>query len=89
MHGPVLMVSFLVILCAACGRAPPPPPFKAVADNKLLMQSVIDPNADLVWDSVKTIITSKGTQEFRPRSEEEWGPQSAMQPWPSPSPETC
>lgn len=58
-------------LFAACG-GPAPPPFKAVADNKLLMQSVIDPNADLVWDAVRTIITRDKTEEFRPQTTEEW-----------------
>jgi len=54
----------------ACGA--PAPPFKPVADTKLLMQSIVDPNADVVWDSVKTIITAQGTEEIRPRSEAEW-----------------
>jgi hypothetical protein len=43
-----------------------------VADTKLLMQAVIDPNADIVWDAVKTIDTAKGTEEIRPRTDEEW-----------------
>ena len=68
----VFAVSALAFACAACSSAPEPPPFKAVADNKLLMQAVVDPMADIVWDSVKTIITAKGTEEIRPRTEEEW-----------------
>jgi len=57
---------------AGCGGAPAPPPFRVVADNKLLMQSVIDPSADFVWDSVKTIITKDKTEEIRPHTNEEW-----------------
>ena len=57
---------------AGCSSAPAPPPFKVVADNKLLMQSVIDPNADLVWDAVKTIITKEKTDEIRPHTNDEW-----------------
>ena len=60
------------VLASACTSAPAPPPFKPVADNKLLMQAVIDPMADVVWDSVKTIVTAKGTEDIRPRTEEEW-----------------
>ena len=59
-------------LTVACSSAPEPPPFKPVADNKLLMQAVVDPMADVIWDSVKTIVTAKGTEDFRPKTEEEW-----------------
>jgi hypothetical protein len=55
---------------AGCGGQPPP--FRPVADNKLLMQAVIDPSADAVWDSVKTIITANGVEEIRPHTEAEW-----------------
>lgn len=60
------------MVAAACRNGPEPPPFKPVVDTKLLMQSVIDPNADLVWDAVKTIDTAKGTEEIRPRTDEQW-----------------
>jgi hypothetical protein len=56
---------------AACG-GPAPPPFKSVADTKLLMQAVVDPNAYLVWNAVKTIETKDGTQEIRPQTDAEW-----------------
>jgi hypothetical protein len=59
------------LAAAACG-GPPPPPFKPVADTKLLMQSVVVPNADFVWDAVKTIETKEGTQEIRPQTDSEW-----------------
>ena len=68
----VFALCSLAVVCASCSSAPEPPPFKAVVDNKLLMQAVVDPMADVVWDSVKTIITAKGTEEFRPKTEEEW-----------------
>jgi len=68
----LLVVGLMVFACAACGSAPAPPPFRAVADNKLLMQSVVDPNADIVWDSVKTIVTKEGTEDFRPKTDEQW-----------------
>jgi hypothetical protein len=67
-------LSLLACSCvlAACGRGPEPPPFKPVADTKLLMQSVIDPTADEIWDSVRTIITKDGTEEIRPRTAAQW-----------------
>ena len=60
------------VLASACSGAPAPPPFKPVADTKLLMQSVIDPTADEIWDSVRTVIDFEGTHEFRPKTSEEW-----------------
>jgi hypothetical protein len=66
------LVLALGIAIGGCGNGPEAPPFKPVADTRLLMESVIDPNADLVWDSVRTIITAAGVEEIRPRSEDEW-----------------
>jgi hypothetical protein len=54
-----------------CG-GPAPPPFKPIADTKLLMQAVTDPDADIVWNAVKTIETRGGTQEIRPTTDAEW-----------------
>lgn len=59
------------VCVGACG-GPPPPPFKPIADMKLLMQSVVDPNADLIWDAVKFIDTKEGSQDIRPRTDAEW-----------------
>ncbi len=52
--------------------APSPPPFKPVADVKQLMQSVIDPAADVLWEATGTIITAEGTEERAPKTEAEW-----------------
>jgi hypothetical protein len=60
-----------VVLAAACG-GPPPPPFKPVADVKQLMQGIVDPSADAVWQSVATIFTKKGMEERRPHTKAEW-----------------
>ena len=59
------------VVTSACG-GPQPPPFKPVTDNKLLMQAVVDPSADLIWDAVKTIDTTDGTQDIRPKTDAEW-----------------
>ena len=64
------------VLLAGCGAAPPArapaPPFTLDLPLKDLMNWVIDPAADVVWDSVKTIITTDGTREIAPKTEEEW-----------------
>jgi len=36
------------------------------------MQSVVDPNADVIWEAVKTIDTPSGSAEIRPKNAEEW-----------------
>jgi len=59
-----------VVACAACG--PAPVPYKPVADVKQLMQAVVDPSADVVWESVKTTFTKDGMDEHQPRTEAEW-----------------
>ena len=60
-----------VALSAACG-GPEPPPFKPVADIKQLMEAIVDPSADVVWESVKTTFTKEGMDEHQPRTEAEW-----------------
>ena len=62
----------LACVCAAgCQSVPTPPPYKPVADVKLLMQA-LDPQADIVWESVKTVITKDGTEEVSPKTAAEW-----------------
>jgi hypothetical protein len=65
------LLATIVPFSIACG-GPAPPPFKTVVDTKLLMQSVVDPNADIIWEAVKSIDTKAGSQEIRPTTDEEW-----------------
>src|SRR5580765_5756923 len=46
--------------------------FRTTATIKDIMDSVVDPSADYIWDSVATIVTKKGTEERRPRTDMEW-----------------
>ena len=63
------VVMWLVLV--SCG-GPAPPPLRLHADVKQIMAAVVDPSADVVWDSVGTIVTVDGTDEIRPRDSEEW-----------------
>jgi hypothetical protein len=67
----LLPVMSVCALLAGCGGSAPPP-FKPVVDTKLLMQAVVDPNADAIWDAVKSIDTKEGSQEIRPKTDEAW-----------------
>lgn len=46
--------------------------FKPTATIQEVMNSIIDPNIDYVWNSVATITTAAGTEERSPKTDEEW-----------------
>ncbi len=66
----------LLVLLAALGCSPPAEgpssPFRPIAGSRLLMVSMLDPAADLIWDSVHTIVDENGVQEIVPETDEEW-----------------
>jgi hypothetical protein len=45
---------------------------KPLASIQELMQSIVDPTADALWESVSTTVTAQGAEEKRPRTPEEW-----------------
>lgn len=59
-----------------CSAVPPSggtaPPFNVVVNVKQLMEWVIDPAVDVIWDSVSTTYTESGAKEVAPRTDEEW-----------------
>jgi hypothetical protein len=57
---------------AAATPSAAPPPFHTTLTTKQLMNWIIDPNADAIWNSVATITTEKGTEERHPKTDEEW-----------------
>lgn len=59
----------LALLCSGCSELPP---FSTTLSMKQFMEWVVDPAADVIWDSVKTVMTLEGTKEIRPRTDEEW-----------------
>ncbi len=61
---------FGVILLIGCGPKPAQP--NTSVTLKQVMEWVIDPNADVVWDSVKSISNAKGTTEIYPRTDAQW-----------------
>ena len=74
----ILSVSVLVVVAVACTASQPPAPpapepeFRPTATVRDIMQTMIDPNADFIWQSVASIISAEGTQERRPSTDEEW-----------------
>jgi hypothetical protein len=68
-------------LSAACKAPPAPavqpvlvqsPPFEASSTIRELMQSIVAPSAQGLWDSVGRVSDAKGTRDLEPKSAEEW-----------------
>ncbi|MCB5190120.1 hypothetical protein LG198_05210 [Methylobacillus arboreus] len=70
---PALFVTLSAAL-TACNKSieEEPPLFNPTASLQEIMISIIDPNADHVWNAVSTVITSEGIEEKSPQTDEEW-----------------
>jgi hypothetical protein len=73
----LLLAGMSVFIVVACNRSQPPPPasqtaFRPTATIKDIMDSMVDPSADTLWESVATIVSAAGTEERRPKTDEDW-----------------
>lgn len=78
----LVSASVTIITCAAltaCNSSQPPaavganaPPYQPVTDLKQLMAWVFEPNAQVAWKSVGTIITADGQQDIAPQTDDDW-----------------
>jgi len=62
-------------LSAACQAQPAPaadPPFRPTSTIRELMQSMVAPSAQGLWDSVGRVSDARGTRDLAPKSTEEW-----------------
>jgi plastocyanin len=70
-----VLLSLLILAATACNRREersPQSEFRPTATVKDIMTSIIDPEADVVWNAVATIVSLTGTEEREPRTDEEW-----------------
>lgn len=70
-----MKLKILVLLCCPfilLGCGPKTHQSNTSLSLKQVMEWVIDPNADVVWESVKTISNAKGTTEIYPRTDAQW-----------------
>jgi len=58
-----------LLLTTGCTQ---PPPFQPVATVRQLMDSTIHPSAEVIFESVGTIISISGMEEIAPKNDEEW-----------------
>src|SRR5882672_5974859 len=78
-HATRVVMLGAICLLVACSKPapeqqPPPaaPPYHPVASIREVMNSVIDPNVDVVWNAVKTDIDHGKQIEHAPANDEEW-----------------
>ena len=77
----ILVAVFALALLLGCnsGGSPTPPnlppsvpAYRQVADVKQTMQWILDPAADVIWDSAGWIVTADGETDLAPTTEEGW-----------------
>lgn len=71
------LLTMSILLLTACAEqqsqpAAPQPQYQTTATVRDIMDSVVDPAADVVWGAVETIVSAKGVEEKFPRNDEEW-----------------
>lgn len=57
---------------SATSSADAAPEYEHTATIKDLMISVIDPNADVIWNAVSSVASEKGIVDTMPRTDEDW-----------------
>jgi len=72
-----LVAASLIAGCAAPAPEKPPPaaaapPYRPVASIREVMNSVIDPSVDEVWNSVGSTVDHKGLTDRAPTADEDW-----------------
>ena len=68
----LLVVALMAGCRAAAPPAPPAPEFRPTATVREIMGNMIDPSADVLWESVATIVSQAGIVDKRPRTDDEW-----------------
>lgn len=66
--------ALLTVLClSACGEPQEVPmPYQSTSTMHDFMYWVLEPAADVIWDSAGVIITEEGETDLRPTTEEGW-----------------
>jgi hypothetical protein len=72
----ILMIALLILVvsCAPAGQktTPAQPEFRTTATIKDIMDSIVDPSADELWESVSTTVDATGVHDKYPKTDEEW-----------------
>src|SRR5436189_5377630 len=75
----VVLGGLSLLFWSSCSQQSQPPAqpqaqaeYRPTATIKDIMDSMVDPGADYIWDSVETVVSAKGVEEKLPRTDEEW-----------------
>ncbi|MEQ1948585.1 MAG: hypothetical protein ABL995_15445 [Bryobacteraceae bacterium] len=68
----LLLCGVLLVITAACAPRQAEPEYRPTITIKGIMDSIVDPSADYIWQSVSTEQTLKGTIERSPKTDEDW-----------------
>jgi len=69
---PLFTALVSLLFCLSCAKQKPEAEYRPTTTIKDLMNGLVDPAADTIWNSVATTITTKGKIEKVPHSDEEW-----------------
>ena len=69
---PFLLLTAIATALFTTACTGPEPEYRTTATVKDIMDSIVDPNADFLWDSVSTESTTKGIIEKAPTTDDEW-----------------
>jgi hypothetical protein len=69
----------LLLFLAGCNASQPQsqapaaqPEYRTTGTVKDIMDALVDPGSDYIWDSVETVVSAKGTEEKAPHTDEDW-----------------
>lgn len=78
----IALVTACLVVTGACSQprstaqaaatAGTEPTYTPTATIKDVMDAIVDPAGDLVWDATSVVVDQKGTKETLPRSDEDW-----------------
>ena len=68
----VFAVALACLAVSACTAPASQPEFRVTATVKDIMDSVIDPSSDAIWDSVEIIATLDGVEHRQPKTDDDW-----------------
>src|SRR5262245_26393952 len=73
------LIGVLSLVCNSCSspKTQPSAPaqqaeYRPTATVKDIMDSMVDPGSDYIWDAVETVVSAKGVEEKAPHTDEEW-----------------